>query len=191
MAQLAIGMIEVEGVASLIVAADAVVKTADVQLLGWDSIGGFTTLFFSGSTADVDASLQRGQVAAREVREHVVAAAMTQPEPDSLRHITVAIDGAGGAVAAGALGLIETQGYGIQVTNAAAMAKAARVVVRNVLSVQNRLVCTVIQGEVSAVHEALATAREQLSDGESLLVATMIPQPHQQVVGAFASGRES
>ena len=48
-----------------------------------------------------------------------------------------------------------------------------------------------IQGEVSAVHEALATAREQLSDGESLLVATMIPQPHQQVVGAFASGRES
>ena len=191
MAQLAIGMIEVEGVASLIVAADAVVKTADVQLLGWDSIGGFTTLFFSGSTADVDASLQRGQEAAREVREHVVAAVMTQPEPDSLRHITVAIDGDGGAVAHGALGLIETQGYGIQVTNADAMAKAARVVVRNVLSVQNRLVCTVIQGEVSAVHEALATAREQLSDGESLLVATMIPQPHQQVVGAFASGRES
>ena len=121
MAQLAIGMIEVEGVASLIVAADAVVKTADVQLLGWDSIGGFTTLFFSGSTADVDASLQRGQEAAREVREHVVAAAMTQPEPDSLRHITVAIDGDGGAVAHGALGLIETQGYGIQVTNADAM----------------------------------------------------------------------
>ena len=41
-----IGMIEVEGIAGIIVAADAAVKSADVELLGWDSIGGFTTVFF-------------------------------------------------------------------------------------------------------------------------------------------------
>jgi microcompartment protein CcmL/EutN len=186
----AVGMLEVEGIAGLIVAADAACKTADVRLLGWDSIGGFTTLFFSGSTADVEAGLQRGAVAARDVVEHVVAASMNRPEPDSLKHISVSI-GSGEPVVPGALGLVETRGYGIQVTNADLMVKAAGVTVRNVLSVQNRVVCTVIDGEVSAVHEALATSRKHIADRESLLVATMISQPHVQVVTAFAGGEES
>ena len=42
----AIGMIEVEGVAAAIVGADAACKSADVRLMGWESIGGYTTAFF-------------------------------------------------------------------------------------------------------------------------------------------------
>ena len=56
----AIGLIEVEGVAGIILAADAAVKTADVDLLGWDSIGGFTTVLFGGSISDVGAALASG-----------------------------------------------------------------------------------------------------------------------------------
>ena len=56
----AIGLIEVEGVAGIIVAADAAVKAAEVELLGWDSIGGFTTVLFSGSISDVSAALSSG-----------------------------------------------------------------------------------------------------------------------------------
>ena len=190
MAQSAVGMVEVEGIAGLIVAADAACKSADVRLLGWDSIGGFTTLFFSGSTADVEVGLQRGEAAARQVIEHVVAASMHNPEIDSLKHISNAI-GIVETVSAGALGLVETRGYGVQVTNTDAMAKAARVTVRNVLSVQNRVVCTVIQGEVSAVDEALATCRSYFEGKENLLAATMIAQPHDQVVGAFTKAEDS
>ena len=50
----AIGMIEVEGVAGIIVGADAAAKAANVKLMGWESIGGFTTLFFRGRIGDVD-----------------------------------------------------------------------------------------------------------------------------------------
>ena len=56
-----IGLVEVEGVAGIILAADAGCKAADVELLGWGSIGGFTTVFFSGSISDVDAALKSGQ----------------------------------------------------------------------------------------------------------------------------------
>ena len=190
MAQRAVGMIEVEGIAGLITAADAACKAADVALLGWDSIGGFTTLFFSGATDDVAASLERGRDAAQQVVDHVVAASMNNPEPDSLNHISVAVESSG-PVDAGALGLIETRGYGIQLTNTDAMAKAAGVTVKNVLSVQNRVVCTVIQGAVSAVHEALTTGRAHMEGAENLIAATMIAQPHEQVVRAFASAEDS
>ena len=83
----AIGLIEVEGVAGIIVAADAAVKAADVELLGWDSIGGFTTVFFSGSISDVGAALSSGSEAARHVVEHVVAAPVTQPSQACLRFV--------------------------------------------------------------------------------------------------------
>ena len=67
----AIGLIEVEGVAGIIVAADAAVKAAEVELLGWDSIGGFTTVLFSGSISDVSAALcswDRGGSSGRRTR---------------------------------------------------------------------------------------------------------------------------
>ena len=80
----AIGLIEVEGVAGIILAADAAVKTADVDLLGWDSIGGFTTVLFSGSISDVGAALASGTEAARQVVEHVVSAPVTQPSEPCL-----------------------------------------------------------------------------------------------------------
>ena len=65
----AIGMIEVEGVAGIVLAADAACKAAEVDLLGWESIGGRTAVFFGGSVAAVAASLQEGEEAAGEVVE--------------------------------------------------------------------------------------------------------------------------
>ena len=65
----AIGMIEVEGVAGIILASDAACKTAGVDLLGWESIGGFTTVFFGGSISKVATALKCGEEAAREVVE--------------------------------------------------------------------------------------------------------------------------
>ena len=81
----AIGMIEVEGVAGIIVGADAAAKAANVELMGWESIGGFTTLFFRGGVGDVDTALAAGAEAAKSVVDHVVTAAMHQPQPTSHR----------------------------------------------------------------------------------------------------------
>jgi carbon dioxide concentrating mechanism protein CcmO len=180
----AIGMIEVEGVAAIIVAADAACKTAEVELLGWDSIGGFTTVFFSGSLGDVNASLRSGEAAARGVVESVVAASLPHPEPASRNHIAFPID-PNTEVRSGALGLIETRGYGVHVPTNDTMVKTAAVEVRNVLTVQNRVVCSLIQGEVGAVREALAVGRAQVESGENFLCSALIPQPVPEVVQTF------
>ena len=180
----AVGMIEVEGVAAVIVAADAACKTAAVELLGWDSSGGFTTVFFSGSISDVKAALNRGEEAARAIVERVVAAPLTRPEPECLKHVTVPVNPEV-EVKPGALGLIETRGYGVHVPTNDSMVKTAAVEVCNVLTVQNRVVCSLIQGEVGAVREALAVGRARVEGSENFLCAACIPQPVPEVVRAF------
>lgn len=184
----AIGMIEVEGVAGIVVAADAACKTAEVELLGWESIGGYTTIFFSGSVGHVAAALKKGQEAAREVVDHVVAAPLNQPEPVCRAFVSNPVDGSL-EVAPDALGLVETRGYGGHIFNNDQMVKAAAVEVRNVLTVHNRVVCTLIQGEVGAVRQAIDAARAYWGRNEHFMGTAVIPQPVPEVLQAFGAGR--
>jgi carbon dioxide concentrating mechanism protein CcmO len=181
----AIGLIEVEGIAGIIVAADAAVKSADVELLGWESIGGFTTVFFSGSISDVDAALKSGAEAARQVVEHVVAAPVTQPQEACLRFVSFPVQKEA-EVKSGALGLIETRGYGAHIYADDEMVKTAAVDVVNVLTVHNRVVCSLVQGDVGAVREAIARAEMRLADYDHLMCSAVLPQPRPEVLQAFA-----
>jgi ethanolamine utilization protein EutM len=184
----AIGMIEVEGIAGIIVAGDAACKTAAVELLGWETIGGYTTIFFSGSVGDVAAALERGVEAAREVVDHVVGAPLNQPEAVCRGFVSSPIDRSL-AVAPDALGLIEARGYGVHVFNNDQMVKTAPVQVRNVLTVHNRVVCTLIQGEVGAVRQAIDTARTYLGKNEFFMGTAVIPQPVPEILQTFGAGR--
>jgi len=181
---MAIGMVEVEGVAGIIAAADAACKSAQVELLGWDSIGGFTTVFFSGSVSDVGAALRSGEEAARQVSKKVIGAALNQPEPAIRQYVTVPVN-KDAPIIPGALGLLETQGYGLQLLADDRMVKAAQVEVVNVLTVHNRVVCSLIVGEVGAVKEALNVGRELASASAKFLTSAFIPQPVPQLLQAF------
>ena len=184
----AIGMIEVEGVAGIIVAGDAACKAAEVELLGWETIGGYTTVFFSGSVGDVAAALERGIEAAKEVVDHVVGAPLNQPEEVCRGFVSNSIDPSL-EVAPEALGLVETRGYGVHVFNNDQMFKTAPVQVRNVLTVHNRVVCTLIQGEVGAVRQAIDAARTYLARNEFFMGTAVIPQPVPEVLQSFGVGR--
>ena len=180
----AIGMIEVEGVAGIVLAADAACKAAEVELLGWESIGGRTTVFFTGSVAAVAASLQSGEEAAGEVVEKVVAAPLNQPVPACRNFVAFPAE-KGLEAGPGALGLIESRGYGAHVRANDLMAKAAAVRVYHVLSVHDRVVCTLIRGEVGAVREAVAVGREEVESSPYFRCSAVIPQPEPQVLRAF------
>jgi microcompartment protein CcmL/EutN len=184
----AIGMIEVEGVAGIVVAADAACKAAQVELIGWDSIGGFTTVFFSGTLSDVTAALRHGEQAAKQVVEKVVAATLSQPEPACRLFATVPIH-PDLEVQPGALGLIETRGYGLHVQANDRMVKAADVRVWNVLTVANRVVCSLIQGDVGAVREAIAVGLELVNASQHFMCSALIPQPLPEVLRAFGPPR--
>lgn len=180
----ALGLIEVEGVAGIILASDAACKAAEVELLGWESTGGFTTVFFGGSLSSVTAALRNGEAAAREVTDKVVAAPLSRPEPACRQQFSFPVDPAI-QVRPGALGLLETRGYAAQVIANDRMVKAAAVEVVNVLTVHNRVVCSLIQGDVGAVKEAIAVGRQVLAGYEQFLAAAVIPQPMPAVLQAF------
>src|SRR6266516_404174 len=64
----ALGMIEARGLVAMIEAADAMVKAAKVNLVGWEKIGsGYVTAMVRGDVAAVKAATDAGAAAARRV----------------------------------------------------------------------------------------------------------------------------
>src|SRR2546421_8767491 len=62
----ALGMIETKGFVGMVEAADAMVKAARVELVGYEKIGGgFVTAIVRGDVAAVKAATEAGQRAAR------------------------------------------------------------------------------------------------------------------------------
>jgi len=74
----ALGMIETKGFAAMVEAADAMVKAAKVDLVGYEKIGGgYVTAIVRGDVAAVKAALEAGAKSAEKVGEvvsvHVIA----------------------------------------------------------------------------------------------------------------------
>lgn len=68
MAQQAIGMIETKGLVALVEASDAMLKAANVEMVGWDKVGsGMVTGFVTGDVAAVKAAVDAGAAAAGRV----------------------------------------------------------------------------------------------------------------------------
>ena len=76
----ALGMIETRGLTSLIEAADASVKAANVTLVGWEKIGsGYVTVLMRGDVAAVKAATDAGAAAARRVGELISVHVIPRP----------------------------------------------------------------------------------------------------------------
>src|SRR4029450_8152961 len=79
----ALGMIETKGLVALIEASDAMLKAANVTLLGWQKIGsGLVTAFVSGDVAAVKAAVDAGSAAAGRVGEVVGIQVIPRPHED-------------------------------------------------------------------------------------------------------------
>ena len=76
----ALGMIETKGFVGMVEAADAAVKAAKVELVGFEKIGGgYVTMIVRGDVAAVKASCDAGQVAASRVGEVVTVHIIARP----------------------------------------------------------------------------------------------------------------
>jgi ethanolamine utilization protein EutM len=79
----ALGMIETKGLTALIEASDAMLKSANVTLLGWQKIGsGLVTAFVVGDVAAVKAAVDAGAAAAGRVGEVVGVQVIPRPHED-------------------------------------------------------------------------------------------------------------
>ena len=76
----ALGMIETRGLVAMIEAADAMVKAAKVNLVGWEKIGsGYVTAMVRGDVAAVRAATDAGAAAARSVGELISVHVIPRP----------------------------------------------------------------------------------------------------------------
>ena len=79
----ALGMVETKGLAALVEACDAMLKAANVQLVGWDKIGsGLVTAFVVGDVAAVKAAVDAGAAAAGRIGEVVGVQVIPRPHED-------------------------------------------------------------------------------------------------------------
>lgn len=81
--QEALGMVETKGFVPAVEAADAMVKSANVQLIGSKQVGsGLVTILVRGDVGAVKAATDAGAVAARNVGELVSVHVIPRPHSD-------------------------------------------------------------------------------------------------------------
>ena len=78
-----LGMIETKGLVSLIEASDAMLKSANVQMIGWEKVGsGLVTAFVVGDVAAVKAAIDAGASAASKIGEVVSVQVIPRPHEE-------------------------------------------------------------------------------------------------------------
>jgi len=90
----ALGMIETKGLVALIEAADAMVKAANVTLVGYDKIGGgYVTIFVRGEVAACRAACEAGSASAQRIGELVSVHVIPQPHSDLEGKLPISLPG--------------------------------------------------------------------------------------------------
>ena len=83
MTQLALGMIETRGLTAAIEASDAMIKAAEVTLIGTEKIGsGLVTVMVRGDVGAVKASVEAGAAAAKRVGDLYGVHVIPRPHED-------------------------------------------------------------------------------------------------------------
>jgi len=94
----ALGMIETKGLVCLMEAVDAMLKSANVQMVGWEKVGsGLVTAFVVGDVAAVKAAIDAGASAASRIGEVVSVQVIPRPHEELTAVLPKMKGGSGGA----------------------------------------------------------------------------------------------
>ncbi len=79
----ALGMIETKGLVAQFEATDAMLKAANVELIGWEKVGsGNVSTFVRGDVAAVKAAVEAGATAAASIGEVVAVHVIPRPHEE-------------------------------------------------------------------------------------------------------------
>ena len=83
MATQALGLVETKGLVALIEASDAMMKAANVTMIGWDKVGsGMVTTFITGDVAAVKAAVDAGAAAAGKIGQVIGVHIIPRPHDE-------------------------------------------------------------------------------------------------------------
>lgn len=198
MASEALGLIECKGLVCLIEGTDAMLKAANVEIIGWDKAGSaLVTTFVKGDVAAIKAALDAGAEAAGRVGEvvsvHVIARPHDEltammPKPKALAAVDPKKPAAAPASpSAGAIGFIETKGWVGLVEATDAMGKAANVEVMKTIQIGGAYVTTIVRGDVGSVKAAVDAGAAAAGKVGELISSHVIARPHGELLAGFGA----
>ena len=186
----ALGFIETKGLVGNIEATDAMLKAADVEFIGSDTIGaGLTTVIVTGEGGAVQAATDAGQEAASRVGELFCVNVIARPHTDLARimppkgpAVGKSAKDAGEQVPVNsALGMIETNGLTAAIQAADAMLKSADVSLVGQEKIGAGLGTVFVKGDVGAVKAAVEAGQTAAMRIGEVVSAHVIPRPHTSV----------
>ena len=93
MASEALGLVETKGLIGAVEAADAMVKAANVSLIGKEYIGaGYVTVMVRGDVGAVKAATEAGAETATSLGELISVHVIPRPHPELARHFKISGD---------------------------------------------------------------------------------------------------
>ena len=185
----AVGLLETQGLTSLVAGADAMLKAAQVELGGWAFIGGalcHAPIF--GDVAAVQTALEVGRQAAERIG--TVYATLVLPQPSEGLGPLLPPAPAGLTRSTGALGLIETIGYATVVGSADAMLKAADVQVERLSIGSGGRIAALATGHLDDVQAAVRAGAEAATALGELDASAVVSRPDPALVARFATAAE-
>ncbi|WP_147820256.1 BMC domain-containing protein [Desulfovibrio sp. IOR2] len=180
----ALGLIETLGMVPAIGGADAMLKTADVELVSYENVGStLVCVMVKGDVAAVEASVSAGASAASEVGK--LTAKNVMPRPIRGVGDIVCVHGVeeGPANESGqrprAMGLIETFGIVFVLEAADAMMKTADVELIGYENVASGYISVLVQGDVAACKAAVEAGVKAVEAMHAEVYSSLvIPTPH-------------
>jgi microcompartment protein CcmL/EutN len=167
MANEALGMIETKGLVSLIEGTDAMLKAANVEIIGWDKVGSaMVTTFIKGLSVHVIARPHDELPGLLPKAKKTDAKAATGPVQ--------------------AVGMIETKGWVGLVEATDAMGKAANVEIVKTIQIGGAFVTTIVKGDVGSVKAAVDAGSNAAGKVGELISSHVIARPHTDLIAGFA-----
>jgi microcompartment protein CcmL/EutN len=186
----ALGLLECKGLVALIEGTDAMLKSANVDMMGWDKAGsGMVTTFVRGDVAAVKAAADAGAEAAGRIGTVIGVHVIARPH-DELGGLLPKASKKPEGVKAGpalAIGAIETKGWVGSVEATDAMGKAANIEVIKTIQIGGAHVTTIVKGDVGSVKAAVEAGSEAAGKVGELIASHVIARPHSDLLIGFGA----
>ncbi|HEY9881351.1 MAG TPA: BMC domain-containing protein [Leptolyngbyaceae cyanobacterium] len=180
----ALGLVSTESFPAVVGTADAMLKSADVFLVGYEKTGsGQCTAVVRGGVADVRMAVEVGVETAQKFGEYVSSTVIPRPLPnlEAVLPICAKLDELAkvdrGRMSNQAIGLLETRGFPAMVGAADAMTKSADIQLVAHETIGDGLCTIIIRGSLPNVAIAIEAGIHEAERIGELHAVMVIPRP--------------
>lgn len=180
----ALGVVSTTSFPAIIGVADAMIKSSDVYLVGYEKTGGGQcSAIVRGGVADVRMAVHAGVETAKQFGQLVSSSLIPRPMADMEKVLPILpriseLEGVGEThMSTGAIGLLETKGFPAMVGAADAMTKSAEVELISHETIGEGLCTILVRGSLSNVAIAVEAGMHEAERIGELSAVMVIPRP--------------